>query len=162
MLFAAVATVLWKALAPSTDWNFLGTVFYLIVAVSWAVLILSKFWTDRRGDGWSRRIILMVVGGLIGFGALWLDGWSPGEAPPPNLTPDVPASVVSSIAPSGVLNEASYISYFGLAFFACGGGAWPTVAAPSGSASPRCWRRRSGAWCCCWWAGSRCGTAPAC
>ncbi len=118
VLFAAVATVLWKALAPSTDWNFLGTVFYLIVAVSWAVLILSKFWTDRRGDGWSRRIILMVVGGLIGFGALWLDGWSPGQAPPPNLTPDVPASVVSSIAPSGVLNEASYISYFGLAFFA--------------------------------------------
>ena len=118
VLFAAVATVLWKALAPYTDWNFLGTVFYLIVAVSWSVLVPSKFWTDRRGDGWSRRIILMVVGGLIGFGALWLDGWSPGQAPPPNLTPDSPTSVVSSIAPSGVLNEASYISYFGLAFFA--------------------------------------------
>ena len=104
------------------------------------MLIPSKFWTDRRGDCWTRRIVLMVVGGLIGFGALWLDGWSPGQPPRPNLTPDQPTSVVSSIAPSGVLNEASYISYFGLAFFALRWWRMADRRRLSGSASPRCWR----------------------
>ncbi|HVS36780.1 MAG TPA: serine/threonine-protein kinase [Gemmataceae bacterium] len=118
VLFAAVATVLWKALDYKADLNSLGTVFFLIVAVSWAVLIPSKFWADRRGESWTRRFVLMLVGGLIGFGALWLDGWSPGQAAPLKLAPDAPTSVVSSIAPTGVINEASYISYFGLAFFA--------------------------------------------
>jgi hypothetical protein len=115
VLFAGVATVLWKALAYYEDWNFFGTVFYLIVAVSWSVLIPSKFWTDRRGDGWARRILLLVIGAAIGLGALWLSGWSLGQAPASTLVPDSPGSLLSQ---TGAPNECNYICYFGLAFFA--------------------------------------------
>jgi eukaryotic-like serine/threonine-protein kinase len=118
VLFAAVATVLWAAVGHTRDFNFLGTVFYLITAVSWSILIPSKFWTDRRGDGWLRRVVLLLVGALIGLGALWLDGWGAQGPPQVHLTPSATTSAMSALAPPGVLNEASYISYFGLAFFA--------------------------------------------
>ncbi len=118
VLFAAVATVLWAALGHTRDFNFLGAVFFLIVGVSWAVLIPSKFWTDRRGDSWTRRLVMLVIGGLLGCGAMWLDGWSPGQPPPVSLTPDRPGYALASMVPVGVLSEASYISYFSVAFFA--------------------------------------------
>ena len=122
VLFAGVATVLWAALAHahlgnSHDLNFLGAVFFLIVGVSWSILVPSKFWTDRRGDSWTRRLVMLVVGGLVGAGALWLNGWSPGQVPV-SLTPDRPGYALASLVPSGVLSEASFISYFAVAFFA--------------------------------------------
>ena len=122
VLFAGVATLLWATLAHAhlgnrRDLNFHGAVFFLIVGVSWAVLIPSKFWTDRRGDSWTRRLVMLVVGGLVGFGALWLHGWSPGQALV-SLTQDPPGYALARIVPTGVLSEASYISYFSVAFFA--------------------------------------------
>jgi hypothetical protein len=118
VLFAAVATVLWAALGGTRDFTFLGTVFFLIVGVSWSVLIPSKFWTERRGDSWMRRLVMLLVGAAIGLGALWLSGWSPGQPPPANLTQDSTTSALSSLVPPAMLNEASYISYFAMAFFA--------------------------------------------
>jgi hypothetical protein len=118
VLFAAVATVLWAALGGTRDFTFLGTVFFLIVGVSWSVLIASKFWTERRGDSWARRLVMLVVGAVIGLGALWLSGWSPGQPPPVKLTTDSTTSAVSSLVPSWMRNEAGYISYFAMAFFA--------------------------------------------
>ncbi len=118
VLFAAVATVLWAALGDTRDFTFLGTVFFLIVGVSWSVLIASQFWPDRRGDSWGRRLVMLVVGALIGAGALWLSGWSPGQPPPVKLTSDSTTSALSSLVPPAMLNEASYISYFAAAFFA--------------------------------------------
>jgi multisubunit Na+/H+ antiporter MnhB subunit len=82
------------------------------------VLIPSKFWTERRGDSWMRRLVMLLVGAAIGLGALWLSGWSPGQPPPANLTQDSTTSALSSLVPSGMRNEASYISYFAMAFFA--------------------------------------------
>ena len=118
VLFAAVATVLWAALGHTRDFAFLGGVFSLIVGVCWAVLVPSKFWTDRRGDSWGRRLVMLVVGGLVGVGALWLDGWTPGQPQPVSLTHDYPASTMSWIVPAGVHYEANYVSYFAIAFFA--------------------------------------------
>jgi hypothetical protein len=101
VLFAALATTLWTALTRGhvRQLSDLGTVFYLTVAACWTVLVPGKFWTDRRGDSWSRRVVMMVLGALVGLGACWLDGWR---------------MAVSS----EWLNEAGYVSYFALAFFA--------------------------------------------
>jgi peptidoglycan/LPS O-acetylase OafA/YrhL len=101
VLFAALATTLWTAVSQGHVRNLtdLGTVFYLTVGTCWTILVPGKFWTDRRGDSWSRRVILMVLGALLGVGACWVDGW--------------PVAVTSDW-----MHEASYVSYYALAFFA--------------------------------------------
>jgi serine/threonine protein kinase len=101
VLFSALATTLWTAVSQGhvRSLSDLGTVFYLTVAATWTILVPGKFWTDRRGDSWSRRVILMVLGALVGVGACWLDGW--------------PLAVSSDW-----MNEAGYVSYYALAFFA--------------------------------------------
>jgi len=101
VLFAALATTLWTAVSNGQvrDLNDLGTVFFLTVGACWTILVPGKFWTDRRGDSWSRRVIMMVFGALVGIGACWLDGW--------------PLAVSSEW-----MTEASYLSYYALAFFA--------------------------------------------
>ncbi len=101
VLFSALATTLWTAVSQGHVRNLsdLGTVFYMTVAASWAILVPGKFWTDRRGDSWSRRVILMVLGALVGVGACWVDGWPLGVS-------------------SDWMSEARYVSYYALAFFA--------------------------------------------
>ncbi|HZY90837.1 MAG TPA: serine/threonine-protein kinase [Gemmataceae bacterium] len=107
VLFAALATVLWAALGPKSDEAARYNIFFLTVGASWAILIPAKFWTDRRGDSWTRRIIMMLLGGGLGLGALWLDGWTPALAADPAAVPTASGAT-----------EASYFSYFALAFFA--------------------------------------------
>jgi hypothetical protein len=122
VLLAAMSAVVWAAVSrrhTSEIWPFVLTSFFQIVGVCWAILIPAKFWTDRRGDGWTRRLVMMVVGGLVGLWALWLSGWSPGQPPPPSLTgDDGHGAVVNALAPATVVSEASYLSYFALVFFA--------------------------------------------
>jgi hypothetical protein len=121
VLFAGLATALWGALALEralpleTAITRLSGLFFLTVASSWAILIPGKFWTERRGDSWTRRLVMMVLGGLIGLGALWLQGWSPGL---PGLEAQGDRGALTSIFPRNVVNEASYFSYYALAFFA--------------------------------------------
>ena len=75
VLFAGMGALLWSATgAGEHAWS----LFYLSVAASWAVLIPAKMWTERRGDSWTRRIVMLLIGGLVGVGALWMDGWKPG------------------------------------------------------------------------------------
>jgi hypothetical protein len=108
VLFAGLATTLWAAVSrgghvpPLNDLRQFGdlvTVFYLTVAACWTILVPGKFWTDRRGDSWPRRVVMMVLGALVGLGACWLDGWR-------------------LAASSEWMSEAGYVSYFALAFFA--------------------------------------------
>ena len=59
----------------ATDFTFLGTVFFLIVGVSWSVLIASQFWTRRVGN-----VVDATFGDAGGWRgdrlrALWLRGW---------------------------------------------------------------------------------------
>jgi hypothetical protein len=107
---AGVTTTLWAALAQVPDWTGAGFLFFMTVAVCWAVLIPSKFWTARPGDEWMRRLVLAICGVVIGLGAMWLEGWS-----------SIPASSVgdgwSSLSThrDSITTGASYVSYFGLA-----------------------------------------------
>ena len=121
---ALVGTTLWavlchlsgQGLSPSN----LGTIFFLAVGASWAVLVPAKVWALRRGDFWSRRILMMTLGILLGLSTLWLQGWSPhhlpeaiGNAPRPlhHLT------TLLSWLPSGQTEGIGYVSYFALVFF---------------------------------------------
>jgi hypothetical protein len=113
VLFAALATTLWAAVGSRHTLTELSTVFYLVVLSSWAVLIPAKFWSEKRGDSWTRRVVMMVLGGAIGLSAWWLDGWSPGPTPPDS--DDV--AWLSFMPPTGA-NEAAYFSYYALGFFA--------------------------------------------
>jgi hypothetical protein len=114
VLFTGLGTTLWAAIGPKHSWTELSTVFLLTVAACWGVLVPSKFWTERRGDSWLRRFALLVVGGLVGLGGWWLDGWSIGLTP---IERESAASLLAFVPPQGV-TEAAYFSYFGLAFFA--------------------------------------------
>ena len=111
-LFAAIACTLLAALRLTTDWAAIATLFFLTVAVCWVVLIPSKFWSGKPKDEWSRRLILMAGGALIGLGALWLDGWTPNI---PGLSDAAAESVLSPVAPENVIpTGAGYVGYFGL------------------------------------------------
>jgi hypothetical protein len=118
VIFALMAAlVCWATVARAAHPTEIGAVFFLTVATCWAILVPAKFWTDRRGDWWTRRVVMMVLGGAVGFMALWVDGWSPGlPSPEP---PRGPANrLYSANASDGLPEMASYLSYFALAFFA--------------------------------------------
>ncbi|MFO0877490.1 MAG: serine/threonine-protein kinase [Gemmataceae bacterium] len=115
--FAGLATALWAALQREAyqyyDWTRLTTLFFLTIATSWAILIPAKFWTERRGDGWTRRLVMMGLGGLVGLFACWLDGWTPGS----RWMADSSGSAFVRLFPNHIADEASYFSYYALAFF---------------------------------------------
>lgn len=115
--FAALATALYAALRHehyrSSDWTRLSSLFFLSTAASWAILIPAKFWTERKGDGWSRRLIMLGLGGMVGLLACWLDGWSLGRT----FRVEDPSQVSVHLFPQHIAVEASYICYYALAFF---------------------------------------------
>jgi hypothetical protein len=128
VLFAFVGTTLWATLSQVHRADVLQTVFFLTVAASWAVVIPAKFWSERGGDPWSRRLVMLVLGGLLGGLAFWLDGGAaPAEGPftgprtwgPPRLmAPAAPDSAVAGGLPATLFEAGTYLIYFGLAFFA--------------------------------------------
>jgi hypothetical protein len=110
--YAAVASVLWYTLGQLGPEGSVS-LFYLTVAATWIILVPAKFWTERRGDSWSRRGVMMGLGALLGVFALWLDGWSPGRG-----EVLVIGGGLIPLFPAPVVNVASYCFYFALAFFA--------------------------------------------
>src|SRR5262249_13443697 len=77
-VLAVVSTTLWTALAPNAVARpNIYQAYFLPVATCWAVLVPAKFWNNRRGDSWARRLLMMALGVLVGLGAIWLDGWVP-------------------------------------------------------------------------------------
>ena len=119
-LFAGLATALWAALNKG-DMNEAGSIFFLTVATCWAILIPAKFWTARRGDSWTRRVVMMVLGAAVGVSALWLDGWAsptqPAESAP--TTTSQTTALTAMLPTSEALPKAAeHLSYFALAFFA--------------------------------------------
>jgi hypothetical protein len=117
VLFAALATTLWAAVGGTNELATLGPLFFLTVASSWAVLVPGKFFTERRGDVWTRRMVMMVLGGLIGVLALWLNGWSAAVAMVDKTGDQLPNYGMSLMRATGI-NEAGYISYYAVALFA--------------------------------------------
>lgn len=114
--FAGLATVLWAALRQEhyqpQDWTRLSTLFFLTVAASWAILVPGKLWTERRGDSWTRRLVMLGLGGAVGLLACWLDGWSPG-----GWRPTLASRSGVRLFPGTIAVEASYFCYYALAFF---------------------------------------------
>jgi serine/threonine protein kinase len=120
-LIALVSSILWSALSGVDNLNKFGILFFLTVGACWAVLIPAKFWAYRRGDSWYRRVIMMTLGLLIGFGALWLDGWIPNLPAREAVDTGSRASFLPrdiALLRSGTPNMAGYLIYFALAFFA--------------------------------------------
>jgi hypothetical protein len=113
VIFGAVATVLWGAAVQQQQWTEFSRIFFLVVLASWAVLVPAKFWPERRGDSWTRRVLMMLLGGVVGLSAWWLDGWTPDGA----LSPD-PSSPIAEAIPGPGPKVAAYFSYYALAFFA--------------------------------------------
>ncbi|HWG43788.1 MAG TPA: serine/threonine-protein kinase [Gemmataceae bacterium] len=116
-LFTGLGSILWTAIIrpkPGDVFLEMGKVFFPTVAACWAILVPSKFWTERRGDSWLRRFALLFVGGIVGLGCWWMDGGSLDMIP---VDRDTAASLVAFVPSQGV-TEASYFSYYGLAFFA--------------------------------------------
>jgi hypothetical protein len=95
--------------------NAFGQVFFLTVGACWSVLVPAKFWSSRPGDSGTRRVVMMFFGILLGFAALWLDGWKP-QRLFAELSGNIDASPSLDGLPRGTL--AGYLSYFALAFFA--------------------------------------------
>jgi hypothetical protein len=124
-VLAALLATLYAALAPVNHWSQVALVTFLTVAISWAVLIPAKLWNNRIGDSWMRRVVMMVLGTLVGAGALWLSGAdiAPRDPIPGNRTEyraDGTAINYFSTYPDAGIHDnslttaARYLSYFAL------------------------------------------------
>src|SRR5262245_13727493 len=76
VVFSALGTALWGAVnrpesLDARTMTPLAGLFFLTVAACWAILIPAKFWTERRGDPWTRRLWMLVLGALVGLFACW-------------------------------------------------------------------------------------------
>jgi eukaryotic-like serine/threonine-protein kinase len=119
---ALVFATLWAAIGRHSDLSWIAALFFHTVAVSWAVLTATKFWTTRVHDSVARRGVLLVMGALVGVGALWLNGWLPRMPAAEAMTVAAfgPDHVIwSSLGTSeGISIAAGYLAYFGLVFCA--------------------------------------------
>jgi hypothetical protein len=116
VLFTGLGSILWTAIIRPKPGDVLlemGRVFFPTVAACWAVLVPSKFWTERRGDSWLRRFALLLVGSIVGLGGWWMDGGTLGLIPV-----DRDGASLLAFVPSQGVTEASYFSFYALAFFA--------------------------------------------
>lgn len=74
LVTAAILSVGW-ALFFGGKYDKLASVFFLVTAASWSVLIPSKLWPPTpQDDSWSRRLLLMTLGFGVALFALWLEG----------------------------------------------------------------------------------------
>src|SRR5260370_15636063 len=107
-VLAVVTTAIGGARGLSDNVPAVGTLYFLTVAVCWAIMVPSKLWTARPGNEWLRRLVLTLSGAGVGMIALWLDGW----------TPNIPNYVAATDGPTNMTNFADgacYINHFRLA-----------------------------------------------
>jgi hypothetical protein len=112
-LFGGLATALWAALGSLRDATEIGPLFFLTLAVSWSILLPAKIWTEKKGDSWARRLLMMVLGVGVGICALWLEGWSPHLPLQTASAEPGSSSLFGDVLPAG----SGQLSYFALAFF---------------------------------------------
>jgi len=75
-VLAVLATLLWGVLDRGREFAEFGAAAYLTLLGSWMVLTMGKFWEQKRGNSWARRLVLLVGGVGMGLAAAWLGGWS--------------------------------------------------------------------------------------
>jgi hypothetical protein len=141
-VLAGLLSTLWAAVGRIDDLTWIGSLFFLTVAIAWVVLVPAKFWNGRSGDPWSRRVVMMVLGVGIGVCALWLNGWFPylpaSESPvrvvqQGNVNVEVHPAFWSG--KGGISIVAGILSYFALALCAL---RWWKMADPRRSARFSC------------------------
>jgi hypothetical protein len=117
VLFTGLTLPLWMTLSsfdepadPTAPFT-LSTVFFLTVVTCWSILLPGKLWSERSGDPWTRRLVMLGLGGLIGLASLWLSARWPQDT----MTPE---SESMSFLPLLVWSEAGVLTYFAIAFFA--------------------------------------------
>ena len=119
-VLAGLLALLAGALTHTTDWTGFARIFFLTVGCSWAVLIPAKCWTSAADDSWQRRLVLLGMGLVIGFGALWLDGYVVLRTGEEFLeVGDEQTALLDGLTVDNrsLPALASYLSYFGLVFF---------------------------------------------
>ena len=121
-LVAAIAAVLWAVPGELEHVTDIGSFFFQMVLVCWAVLIPAKIWGSckTRSDSWKRRLLMLGVGAAVGACALWLNGGWLLRTLPNELNESLShtPTLASFLPTSGVAEVAAYLSYFGLIFFA--------------------------------------------
>jgi hypothetical protein len=140
-VLAGLLCILWAGLRRPGNLMEIGTYFFLTVGTCWAILIPAKLWTRRIHDSLARRVLLMCLGLGVGLGALWLDGQDvpelfnaqarasdvpepfrqrPDDVRRPGSNPREWFGNIfrGSQEHSTAALAASYLSFFGLAFFA--------------------------------------------
>ena len=86
LVVSAILAVSWSLFFGAGNYDKLASMFFLVVAASWSVLIPSKLWPPTANDdSWSRRLLLMTLGFGVAIFALWQDGY---ELPMPWRTPE--------------------------------------------------------------------------
>jgi eukaryotic-like serine/threonine-protein kinase len=125
---AALAVVLSLAgtvVLQIRDGHNIAKAFFLTLACAWAMLIPSRFWVKAVEDSWLRRTVLLVFGLFVGLEATWLDGYSLSRVWADEVRPELfggdnprAASSGNGAAATRFPLAASYLAYFGLAFFA--------------------------------------------
>lgn len=117
-VFALPATAIWALFTGSVRWAELETLYLIMIAVVWAVLLTSKVWDGRDGKK-PRRLALGVLGCLIGLAAFWLNGWAlpetivHDESTPPGL--DSYWGGLLRMEPGGMETLTEYVIFFALA-----------------------------------------------
>jgi hypothetical protein len=114
LLFAILWTAGDHALGGKPGFAEFGGLLYLLVLTCWAVLIPGKLWDQRRGDGWVRRSILLLLGLGLGAAAAYLNGWPFEKAAEEAVA--VNAFSIGDVAISTKMF--GFLAYFGVAFFA--------------------------------------------
>jgi hypothetical protein len=123
-VLAGLLAILYAALARVHSWTDAGLVMFLTIAVCWAVLIPAKFWNHSKGDPAMRRVIMMILGAIIGAATLWLQGRLPfGLDPAAPTDGDVQFIAQRWNGPPASVSDANsfevmarYICYFALPF----------------------------------------------
>src|SRR5262249_41687508 len=126
--FAAVFALVGAMLLQLREGHDIAKAFFLTLACCWAVLIPAWLWRRSLEESWPRRATLLGLGLTIGLGAVWLDGypltavWA-GDARPDRKDGAAPGPPNPHIVPTWIKNAelpqaASYLAFFGLAFFA--------------------------------------------
>jgi hypothetical protein len=118
-VFAFLATALWAAVVQTQTLGDLASIFFLTVGSSWAVLVPTKFWEQPLEDSLRRRVVLLLLGVVIGVLGLWVDGWTP-EAGVRGAESLGPVSMLARDVPvePSLTEAASYLSYFAMVFVA--------------------------------------------
>ena len=76
VMIAAVLSVGWTLLFGGGNYTKLASLFFMVVAASWCVLIPNKLWLPSvQEESWTRRLLQMTLGFAVGLFALWLDGY---------------------------------------------------------------------------------------